>query len=405
MINFESRHKSHSNSFIRTSNDVMSNPFCDIPNDVCIDIIERIDDVPSLLNFRACCHETAYFIVPFVPHSSLSVYRHCRKNEVRRGREYVSLDPNGDTSKSKALIWMDRMLARNRRGTEMIYTTDALNVAARNGHLKVVQILHGNCPEICTTSAVFCAAENGHLQVLEWLSRFCRTCNAWTRPAMNKAAKKGHLEVVKWLYHNASDVCVTHAIEFADEHGHKDVTEWLHVASSRTRMCTTGCSAKMVHLVRDKEGTGDGEEQEVGRWRAFRLRQRYHDAWIDDIDDLMLPFRLDRMIRSLGGRGGTYLSNDDVNEIACIISGTMSSINTEVNDLPSWRADAFRRSRKEERAAELMESVAYLRMCLDQSDGYDWTQYMEQASLVRKLERVMLHFLPCEDKEMIYPGK
>uniref|UniRef100_A0A7S3Y0I1 Uncharacterized protein n=1 Tax=Heterosigma akashiwo TaxID=2829 RepID=A0A7S3Y0I1_HETAK len=48
-------------------------------------------------------------------------------------------------------------------------TTDAMDGAAWNGHLSVVEWLHANRSEGCTTDAMDGAAWNGHLSVVEWL--------------------------------------------------------------------------------------------------------------------------------------------------------------------------------------------------------------------------------------------
>ena len=45
----------------------------------------------------------------------------------------------------------------------------AMNWAAENGHLPVVQWLHANRQEGCTTLAINWAAKNGHLDIVQWL--------------------------------------------------------------------------------------------------------------------------------------------------------------------------------------------------------------------------------------------
>ena len=46
---------------------------------------------------------------------------------------------------------------------------DAMNWAAENGHLDIVQWLHTNRNEGCTKYAMDVALSNGHLDVLQWL--------------------------------------------------------------------------------------------------------------------------------------------------------------------------------------------------------------------------------------------
>ena len=49
------------------------------------------------------------------------------------------------------------------------FTTDAMDWAALNGHLPMVQWLHQNRTEGCTTDAMDWAAMEGHLHVVQWL--------------------------------------------------------------------------------------------------------------------------------------------------------------------------------------------------------------------------------------------
>ncbi len=48
-------------------------------------------------------------------------------------------------------------------------TEDVMDLAAQNGHLKVVIWLHENREEGCTEDAMDGAAKNGHLEVVQWL--------------------------------------------------------------------------------------------------------------------------------------------------------------------------------------------------------------------------------------------
>ncbi len=49
------------------------------------------------------------------------------------------------------------------------FSTDAMVMAAANGHLEVVKWLHINRKEGCYEIALRRAAANGHLDVVEWL--------------------------------------------------------------------------------------------------------------------------------------------------------------------------------------------------------------------------------------------
>ena len=55
-----------------------------------------------------------------------------------------------------------------------------MDLAARNGHLEVVQWLDTNRTEGCTTSAMNWAAMNGHLKIVQWLHTNRKEgCNHW----------------------------------------------------------------------------------------------------------------------------------------------------------------------------------------------------------------------------------
>jgi tRNA (Thr-GGU) A37 N-methylase len=49
-----------------------------------------------------------------------------------------------------------------------------------------------------------------------------------TTQAMDYAARYGHLEVVKWLHANRREGCTVHAMDYAAQHGHLELVEWLH---------------------------------------------------------------------------------------------------------------------------------------------------------------------------------
>jgi ankyrin repeat protein len=57
--------------------------------------------------------------------------------------------------------------------------------------------LHEFRTEGCTTRAMDYAAQNGHIDVVEWLHEF--RVEGCTTDAMDWAAENGHLEVVKFL--------------------------------------------------------------------------------------------------------------------------------------------------------------------------------------------------------------
>ncbi|KAE8879284.1 hypothetical protein PF010_g8581 [Phytophthora fragariae] len=105
-------------------------------------------------------------------------------------------------------------------------TTKAMDLAARNGHLKMVQWLHHNRSEGCTTDAMDGAASGGHLEIVKWLHENRR--EGCTTGAMDGAAGSGHLDVVKWLHENRSEGCTTAGMDGAGQNGHLRVLRWLH---------------------------------------------------------------------------------------------------------------------------------------------------------------------------------
>jgi len=116
-------------------------------------------------------------------------------------------------------------------------TDNAMDYAAHNGHLEVVQWLHyksiteSDRYKGCTAWAMDGAAKHGHIEVVQWLHNNCKEgCTIW---AMNDAAANGHLDVVKWLYEkyitksNRNDDCIHTVIYYAAQNGHLDVVKWL----------------------------------------------------------------------------------------------------------------------------------------------------------------------------------
>jgi ankyrin repeat protein len=114
-------------------------------------------------------------------------------------------------------------------------TLAAMDCAAGNGHLEVVQWLQQNRSEGCTTRAMDAAATGGHLNVVRWLGKY--RSEGCTVAAMDGAIRNGHLEVVKWLHRHGSEGCSTRAMDKAAMNGHVDVVKWLH--QNRIEGCTT----------------------------------------------------------------------------------------------------------------------------------------------------------------------
>ncbi|KAK1930043.1 putative ankyrin repeat protein L59 [Phytophthora citrophthora] len=112
-----------------------------------------------------------------------------------------------------------------------------MDEAAKCGHLDILQFFHGSTSSIeedflrqirlkgCSTEAMNDAATNGHLEMIQWLH--ANRSEGCTTKAMDGAAKGGHLEVIKWLYRNRSEGCTFEAIELAIVTGQLQVACWL----------------------------------------------------------------------------------------------------------------------------------------------------------------------------------
>lgn len=102
-------------------------------------------------------------------------------------------------------------------------TSSAMDLAAGNGHLGVVQFLHEIGKE-CTTDALDAAAAEGHVEIVEFLLDVGTTgCTTW---AMDDAAAEGHLDIVKIL-HATGKQCTVRAVDGAAMNGFLDMVVWL----------------------------------------------------------------------------------------------------------------------------------------------------------------------------------
>ncbi|GMF28986.1 unnamed protein product [Phytophthora fragariaefolia] len=109
-------------------------------------------------------------------------------------------------------------------------STTAMDAAAENGYLDVVQWLYSNRKELCTSRALDRAARKGQLSVIKWLHS---TDEKFYCPAaINRAAEFGHLEVVQWLHANRTEGCSTEALDCACHQGHLLVAKWLRANRS-----------------------------------------------------------------------------------------------------------------------------------------------------------------------------
>lgn len=106
-------------------------------------------------------------------------------------------------------------------------TAQAMDGAARLGHLHVVQWLHKHRTEGCTSNAIAAAAGNGHFAVVQWLHahRF-EGCRSY---AMDLTATHGHLQLLQWLYIEYPRFSCTQAcLPCVAANNHRHVLRWLH---------------------------------------------------------------------------------------------------------------------------------------------------------------------------------
>ncbi|CAN0278508.1 unnamed protein product, partial [Ectocarpus sp. 13 AM-2016] len=101
-------------------------------------------------------------------------------------------------------------------------TTDAMDLAARGGHLDVVQV--GYCIDSGSSDGPFpslCICVCGIKQQLQWLHD-TRT-EGCSDAALALAAGRGHLATVQWFYSNSVPGDISMAIDEAQKGGHKEV--------------------------------------------------------------------------------------------------------------------------------------------------------------------------------------
>ncbi|CAK4066561.1 unnamed protein product [Aphanomyces euteiches] len=106
-------------------------------------------------------------------------------------------------------------------------TADAMDSAAWQGHLDVVRFLHSHRHEGCSERMMDWAAGNGHLNIVQFLD--ANRTNGCTTFAMDMAAERGHLHVVQWLHTNRTEGCTARAMAGALRNGHLAIIEYLKV--------------------------------------------------------------------------------------------------------------------------------------------------------------------------------
>ena len=161
------------------------------------------------------------------------------------GLVYISspefIDQLAATGQLDSLIWICNHSSKNSNEIE-IFQSSAMDKAAANGYLEVVQWLDENQTSGCTSEAMDLAAANGHFKMVEWL-HFYRI-EGCSGKAFSNAAKNGHLNIFIWLcenypkYHQTSSI-MNDALQEADRNGHFDIMDWILKNTSFTFILNT----------------------------------------------------------------------------------------------------------------------------------------------------------------------
>ncbi|KAF0692679.1 Aste57867_16264 [Aphanomyces stellatus] len=117
-----------------------------------------------------------------------------------------------------------------------VFPATAIDAAATNGHLDIVQWLRTNTDATCSYIALLGAARNGHMAIVHFLIEHFR--DKFGRPdlgnpfkkvefAIHVASENGHLEIVKYLVAHHIDDGVGGTIDQAAAYGHLHIIQWL----------------------------------------------------------------------------------------------------------------------------------------------------------------------------------
>ncbi|KDO28661.1 hypothetical protein SPRG_06516 [Saprolegnia parasitica CBS 223.65] len=126
-----------------------------------------------------------------------------------------------DDVASQGFLPLVRLL--HERGHEC--STNAMGMAAANGHLEVVQFLHVNRTEGCTVDALDGAVLFGHIDVGRFLIE--HRMEGASPNILDEVAANGHLEIVEYLHSLSSFDCTVDAVNKAASGGHLEVVTFL----------------------------------------------------------------------------------------------------------------------------------------------------------------------------------
>ena len=145
----------------------------------------------------------------------------------------------------EALQWIHNTIRH-----PMVFGADAMRNAASRGHFDAIRWMHAEFNVELTYEVIDCAAEYGQIEVLKWceqqvLQQAFSEDELDESEAMFVAAREGHLGVLQWLHDRRRTFVAIDwnqgLYEVAAAHGHMRVLEWLH-----DMRCPRGTSADAI---------------------------------------------------------------------------------------------------------------------------------------------------------------
>ncbi|KAF1314344.1 hypothetical protein FI667_g16756, partial [Globisporangium splendens] len=156
------------------------------------------------------------------------------------------------------------------------YTITPLHLAARNSHLESVKFLHEyDGDEGCSKDAMDQAATNDHLAIVQF--RHKNRGEGCTEEAMDGAARNGHIDVVQFLHTHRSEGCTSDGMDGVAAWNRMAVVEFLH--EHRSEGCTTGAMDKALRMVSWTWSQGYTPILTKGAPRSQWIKQHLEEGW------------------------------------------------------------------------------------------------------------------------------
>lgn len=196
---------------------------------------DQIDIVKWLYNLKSVIKYNYKQAIPkCVRYNRLAIlkwfYSFDQKELVSAKFHHSSLDAAAQYNHFEILKWINNSDSCNKYKN---CTSNAMDWAAKNGNLEMIQWLHTYRRAPLSTFAMDWAAELGHLEVVKWLTLY-RSAPC-TGDAMYGAAINGHYDTVKWLYFNRTEAISDNVIDDAARAGRLDIIKLLCSESSKVK--------------------------------------------------------------------------------------------------------------------------------------------------------------------------